>query len=95
MQNLTILTELQYVQQMINPKTTRHEQDNRSHARYLPEIIIFEIIVIKIKLNHMFYLPSPSLQGHKRTACAPFETSVNVFKMVLKALLPKNIFACN
>ena len=44
MQNLTILTELQYVQQMINPKTTRHEQDNKSYARCLPEIIVFEII---------------------------------------------------
>ena len=63
MQNLTILTELQYVQQMINPKTTRHEQDNRSHARYLPEIIIFEIIVIKIKLNHMFGTYPSSRKG--------------------------------
>ena len=71
MQNLTILTELQYVQQMINPKTTRHEQD-RSHARYLPEIIFFEIIVIKIKLNHMFgTYPS----NRKRCILIFFETT--------------------
>ena len=37
MQN-TILTELQYVQQMINPQKARHERDNKFHARCLPDI---------------------------------------------------------
>ena len=35
----TKLTELKYVQQMINPKKARRERDKKSHARCPPDEI--------------------------------------------------------